>query len=110
VTQWGMLLLVAYIVLGATRRVTWRQAGGIGLALTIVVIAAALVSYSRSTPTDLYIPAIDSTIDQTGATLVPPLPGTGFITTEDHTGLKAANWFSTDHSPGAQVGSGGGGG
>lgn len=109
-TQWGMLLLVAYIVLGATRRVTWRQAGGISLVLTIIVIAVALVGYTRSTPTDQYIPAIDSTIDQTGAPLMAPLPGTGFITTEDHTGLKAANWFTTDHNGTGSGNSGGGGG
>jgi hypothetical protein len=105
-----MLLLVVYIVLGATRRVTWRQAGGIGLVITIIVIAVALVGYTRSTPTDLYIPAIDSTIDQPGGRLRAPLPGgAGFMTTEDHTGLKAANWFTTDHS-GTGTGNGGGAG
>jgi hypothetical protein len=96
-TQWGMLLLCAYIVLGATSRLTRRQAGRAAVALTVVVIAVAMVEYSSATPTDSYVPSIDSGVYATGP---PPQPGPGTpASSEDVTGVKAATWFSTDHRP-----------
>jgi hypothetical protein len=107
-TEWGMLLLCAYIALGATGRLTRRQAGRAALALTVVVIGVAMVSYSRSTPTDKYIPFVDATVYQTGRE---PLPGTGGPpSTEDVTGVKAATWFTTDHNKADQESGSGGGG
>jgi hypothetical protein len=105
-----MLLLCAYIVLGATSRLTRRQAGRAALALTVIVIAAAMVEYSGTTPTDKYIPSVDSAVYATGRT---PQPGSGTPSTgEDLTGVKAATWFSTDHRPlvNGSGSSGGGGG
>jgi hypothetical protein len=110
-TQWGVLLLCAYIALGATSRLTRRQAGRAALALTLIVIAVVMVEYSSTTPTDKYIPSIDSSVYSTGR---PPLPGPGTpATSEDVTGVKAATWLSTDHRPlvngsGSSVGGGGG--
>ena len=96
-TQWGMLLVCAYIVLGATSRLTRRQAGRAAVALTIVVVGVAMVNYSRSTPTVKYIPNSDSWVYKTGR---PPLPGpTTPSTSLDVTGVKGANWFTTDHGP-----------
>jgi hypothetical protein len=104
-TQWGMLLLCAYIVLGATSRLTRRQAGRAAAAVTVIVIALALVKYSSTTPTDKYIPNVDSGVYATGA---PPQPTPGASpTSEDVTGAQAATWFSTDHRP--LTGGGGGG-
>jgi hypothetical protein len=101
-TEWGMLLLCAYIALGATSRLTRRQAGRAALVLTAVVIAAAMVQYSSSTPTDKYIPNTDAGVYASGR---PPLP---YVPTspnsEDVTGVTAANWFTTDHTP---IGGGG---
>jgi hypothetical protein len=106
-TEWGMLLLCAYIALGATGRLTRRQAGAAALVLTAVVIAVAMVSYTRSTPTDKYIPDVDATVYQTGRP-VPPLNG-DTSTTEDVTGVQPANWFTTNHSnKGGGSGDGGG--
>jgi hypothetical protein len=106
-TQWGMLLLCAYIALGATSRLTRRQAGRAAFALTVVVVAVAMVQYSSITPIDKYIPKTDSSVYATGR---PPLPGPGTSpNSEDVTGVQAATWFSTDHRPIAN-GSGGGGG
>lgn len=102
-TQWGMLLLCAYIALGVTSRLTRRQAGRAAAALTVVVIAAAIVQYSSSTPTTKYIPGIDSWVYATGPS---PLPAPQSSISEDVTGAKAATWFSTDHRP---LASGGGG-
>lgn len=104
-----MLLLCAYIVLGATSRLTRRQAGRAAAALTVVVIAVAMIEYSSSTPTDKYIPSIDSQVYATGR---PPPPGSGTpSTSEDVTGVKAATWLSTDHRPIVNGnGSSGGGG
>lgn len=48
-TQWGMLLLCAYIALGVGRS-SWRKAGRFALVLTTVVIAVAMVSYLHSGP------------------------------------------------------------
>jgi hypothetical protein len=96
-TQWGMLLLCAYIVLGVTSRLTQRQAGRVALALTIVVLGAAMVKYSSTTPTDKYIPSVDSKVYETGP---PPQVGPGPPpTSEDVTGVTPATWFSTDHRP-----------
>jgi hypothetical protein len=102
-TQWGMLLLCAYIVLGATSRITRRQAGLAAVAVTAVVIAVAMANYSSSTPTDKYIPFIDSYVYASGPS---PLPAPQSSISEDVTGVTAANWFNTDHRP---LLSGGGG-
>jgi len=104
-TQWGMLLLCAYIVLGATSRLTRRQAGRAALALTIVVIVAALIEYSSTTPTDRYIPSVDAQVYATGP---PPQVGPPAPDSEDVTGIQPATWSSTDHTP-LVNGSGGGG-
>jgi hypothetical protein len=109
-TQWGMLLLCAYIVLGATSRLTRRQAGRAAAALTVVVIAVAMIEYQSTSPTDKYIPCTDASVYATGR---PPLPGPGTPpTSEDVTGVKAATWLSTRHTPlvnGGASSSGGGG-
>ena len=47
-------MLCAFIVLGATNRLTRRQAGGAALALTVVVLAVVMVHYKQATPTDEY--------------------------------------------------------
>jgi hypothetical protein len=110
-TQWGMLLLCAYIALGATSRLTRRQAGRAAVALTVVVIAFAMAKYSSTTPTDKYIPNTDSFVYATGR---PPLPDARTPpTSEDVTGVKAATWFSTNHTAiangtGSSVSGGGG--
>ena len=102
-TEWGMLLLCAYIALGATSRLKRRQAGLAAAALTVIVIAVAMTEYSSSTPTDKYIPNTDSLVYATGRQ---PPPGSVLpSTSEDVTGAQAATWFSTDHKP---VGGGGG--
>src|SRR5947209_18138395 len=110
-TQWGVLLLCAYIALGATSRLTRRQAGRAAAALTAIVIAVALVEYSGPTPTDKYIPNIDSAVYGTGRA---PVPGPQTpAASEDVTGVSAANWFNTDHRPflmGSGSNGGGGGG
>jgi hypothetical protein len=105
-TQWGMLLLCAYIALGATSRLTRRQAGRAAVALTVVVIGVAMVKYSSATPTSKYIPNADASVYANGR---PPQPGSGTPTSEDVTGVKAATWFTTRHDP-LVGGSGGGGG
>jgi hypothetical protein len=102
-TEWGMLLLCAYIALGATSRLTRRQAGRAAAALTVVVLAVAMVQYSSRTPTSKYIESTDSTVYKTGA---PSVPGPETPTSEDVTGAKPATWFSTDHS--AVIGGNGG--
>lgn len=110
-TEWGMLLLCAYIALGATGRLTWRQAGRVAFGLTVIVIAVVMFSYSRSTPTDKYLRSIDATVYATGN----PAENTGAPpSTEDHTGVTAATWLSTDHrydsTASGSSGSGSGGG
>ena len=99
-TQWGMLLLCAYIALGATRRLTWRKSGHIALLVTVLVVAGAFFSYSSRTPTDQYIPSIDATVYATGAQVEPPpTQGSGATPTiENLSGVKAATWSTTDHS------------
>lgn len=105
-TEWGMLLLVAFIALGATDRLKWRQAGAAALGLTVIVIAAVMVSYSTSTPQDKYIRSIDATVYATGN---PASDGTP--STEDLSGVQAATYGNTDHSASAtEAGSSGGGG
>ena len=90
-----MLLLCAYIVLGATGRLTWRQAGRVAFGLTVIVLAVVMVRYSQSTPTDQYLRSIDATVYATGN----PSENTGAPpSSEDHTGVKAATWLSTDHA------------
>ena len=99
-TEWGMLLLCAYIALGATGRLTWRQAGGAAFAVTVIVIGLVLVNYSSTTPTDKYVRSVDATVYATGneyqarSSGAPP-------TTEDLTGVTAATWLTTDHSASA---------
>ena len=105
-TEWGMLLLCAYIALAATNRLTQRQAGGAALALTVVVVAVVMFHYRTSTPTDKYIRALDATVYLTGN----PWESTGPPTTEDQSGVRAATWLTTDHSPGAAGGDAGAGG
>jgi hypothetical protein len=103
-TEWGMLLVCAYIALGATGRLTRRQAGRAAFALTVVVIVAAVIGYRASTPVDKYIPMTDATIYRTGRPPPPTFPPQSI--TEDQTGATAATWFTTDH--GASGGGGGG--
>jgi hypothetical protein len=94
-TEWGMLLLCAFIVLGATDRITWRQAGVVGFGLTVIVLAVVMVGYSTTTPTDKYIPSIDATVYATGNAA-----RDAKNSTENFTGVKPANWFTTNHSSG----------
>lgn len=101
-TEWGMLLLCAYIALGATGRLTWRQAGRVALVLTAIVITVVMFSYSSSTPSDKYIRSIDATVYQTGKE-----PRTGVPSSEDAAGAQAATWGTSDHSDNG-LGSGGG--
>ena len=42
--SWGYLLLTAFVTLGVTERLTWRQAGKTALILTAVVIVVAFAS------------------------------------------------------------------
>ncbi len=105
-TEWGMLLLCAYIALAATSRLTQRQAGGAAIVLTVVVVAVVMVQYRSTTPQDKYIRALDATVYLTGN----PNQRTNPPTTEDHSGVQAATWLTTDHSPGAIAGNTGSGG
>lgn len=105
-TEWGMLLLCAYIALAATNRLTQRQAGGAALVLTLVVVAVVMVHYRSATPTDKYIRALDATVYLTGN----PTQTTGPPSTEDHSGVQAATWLTTDHRPGVIAGNPGSGG
>jgi hypothetical protein len=105
-TEWGMLLLCTYIALAATNRLTQRQAGGVALAVTVVVLAVVMVHYRTTTPSDKYIRALDATVYATGD----PAENTGPPTTEDQTGVKAATWLTTDHTPGVIAGNTGDGG
>jgi hypothetical protein len=102
-TQWGMLLLCSFIVLGATGRISWRKSGRIALVLTGIVMTVVVIGYARKTPNDKYIRSIDSTIYATGNTY-PVGWGNGTKTTpstEDTSGIQAATWQSTDHSSAA---------
>jgi hypothetical protein len=96
-TEWGVLLLCAYIALGATGRLTRRQAGRAAFALTVIVIAVVMIGYSSTTPTDKFVPKVDSDVYLTGR---PPQPSSGVpLSAEDVTGVKPATWFSIDHRP-----------
>lgn len=97
-----MLLLCAFIAIGATERLTWRQAGRVGFALTVVVIAVVLVRYESTTPTDKYIRSVDATVYATGNPASDAVPST-----ENLTGSQAATWSSTDHNYGASSASDG---
>lgn len=90
-----MLLLCAFIALGATDRVTWRQAGFVALGLTVIVIGVAVIGYRSTTPTDKYIPSIDATVYATGNAA-----RDAKNSTENFSGVKPANWFTTNHSQG----------
>lgn len=102
-TQWGMLLLCAYIMLGVSGRVSLRKAGRIGLLLTGIVMTVVVIGYSSKTPKDKYIRSIDATVYATGNTY-PVGWGNGTTatqSTEDTTGIKAASWETTDGSSSA---------
>ena len=101
-TEWGMLLLCAFIALGATDRLKWRQAGVAALGLTVIVIAVVMVSYSTTTPTDKYIRSIDATVYATGNAA-----RDAKNSTENLSGVKPATWFTTSHSSGGSSGGGG---
>jgi hypothetical protein len=45
VTNWGCLLLVAFVALGLTGRVKWRRASRLAVIVTTVVMLAAFVNY-----------------------------------------------------------------
>ena len=105
-TEWGMLLLCAYIVLAATNRLTQRQAGAAALALTVAVLSVVMLQYRSATPQDKYIKALDATVYATGN----PAGNTGPPSTEDHSGVRAATWLTTDHTPGVIAGNTGDGG
>lgn len=65
--QWGVGLLVVYIVLGLSRT-TWRKAGRLVFVVTGIAIAAVMVSYMHSTPTPVFIKGAASQV-------APPQPG-----------------------------------
>jgi hypothetical protein len=103
-TEWGMGLLCAYIALGATGRLTWRQAGRVAFVLTAIVLAVVVVQYSSITPTDKYVKSVDATVYATGNPASDQVPSL-----ENLTGVQAATWSDTDHS-GELIGSSDGGG
>lgn len=43
-THWGYILLVAFVALGLTDRLSWRKAGKAAVILTAVVIVATFAS------------------------------------------------------------------
>jgi hypothetical protein len=45
VTNWGYLLLVAFVALGLTDRITWRKASRMAVTLTALVMVAVFASY-----------------------------------------------------------------
>jgi hypothetical protein len=99
-TQWGMLLICVYIGLGAAGRLTWRKAGRIALGVTTVVIAAAIVSYMHTTPTDKYYRNVDASVYATGypygtPTTSSPIGTPSSQSTEDTTGVQPANYKNT---------------
>lgn len=96
-TQWGMLLLCAFIALGVGRA-TWRKAGHLAFVLIVVVLTVVMVGYLHSTPLDKYIPSIDDSVYATGK---PPtvINDPNAATDEDVTGVTAATWATTDHTP-----------
>jgi hypothetical protein len=105
-TQWGMLLLCVYISLGVGRA-TRRKAGRIALVVTAIVIGAVIISYKHKTIVDDYAPSIDAPVYATGiqttsATQSPTAQ-------EDVSGVKPAN-FGTTNKASLTGGAGGGGG
>jgi hypothetical protein len=44
-TQWGLALLVAYIALGLSNKLTWRKAGRVAALSTAVVLIGVFASY-----------------------------------------------------------------
>ncbi len=44
-TNWGYLLLVAFVALGLTNRITWRKASRTAVILTALVMVAVFASY-----------------------------------------------------------------
>jgi hypothetical protein len=114
-TQWGMLLLCVYITLGVSGRASWRKAGRIAMAVTVIVIGIVMVTYSSRTPVDKYIRSVDATVYATGnqypgASTTTTGIGTGqpASSTENTTGVVAATYSNTDHSTVANGSSGGG--
>jgi hypothetical protein len=69
VTQWGMLLMCAYIALGVSST-TRRKAGRLAMVITAIVITAALASYLRSTPA-----GTGGSVGSTGSSLSQPNTG-----------------------------------
>jgi hypothetical protein len=43
-TQWGMALLLVYVVLGLTG-IAWRKSGRIAVLVTVIAIGAAMAQY-----------------------------------------------------------------
>jgi hypothetical protein len=100
-TEWGMGLLVAFIALGATDRLTWRQSGRVAFVLTVIVIVVVVAKYSSTTPTDKYVRSLDATVYATGNPASDQVPSL-----ENLTGVQAATWANTDHSD-VNLGTGG---
>lgn len=44
-TNWGYLLLVAFVALGLMERFTWRKASGLAVIITVVLVVAAFANY-----------------------------------------------------------------
>jgi hypothetical protein len=107
-TEWGMLLLCAYIALAATNRLTQRQAGAAALVLTVAVLGVVMIHYRTTTPQDKYIRSLDATVYLTGNPF--QKTGNGPPSTEDTSGVQAATWLTTDHSPGVLAAGPGDGG
>ena len=114
-TEWGMLLICLYIGLGASG-LTWRKAGQIALGVTTLVIAAAIVSYMHTTPSDKYYRNVDANVYATGYPYGAPTTSSGTSvpssqSTEDTSGVQPANYKNTVvTSPAAGSSSNGGAG
>lgn len=87
-TQWGMLLLCMFIVLGVGRT-SWRKAGTIALLFTVIVLGVATTSYMHSTPHGTYINDVDASIYATGNIDRGVHPNSH--STEDTSGIVPAN-------------------
>lgn len=44
-TNWGYLLLAAFVVLGLTERTTWRRASRLAVIVTAVLMVAVFANY-----------------------------------------------------------------
>lgn len=44
-TNWGYILLVAFVALGLSERLTWRKASRAAVILTAVMMVAAFANY-----------------------------------------------------------------